>query len=260
MLILLINTTATLQAKQSRLLYHISANESIKVIDNQSRLSFIHSQHRHKSLTFDSLLTSSQLRQPNIYSLLYSTDTYMLIGTYERLLNISFNDLKVDTTRKQVIWRSRPNSGNECEAKVKNADDKLMYLCSNYIRGVVKVNKRLVVCGTNGSVPFCRRYYEGGELSDEFQQPQLSSLKRVTNNNYMDVDETAPFAHEDAVYFVNSGSYTLEPTINKLPNWGSLEIRSNPLARLVTTPKGALKSRLNILITQYFLIEKSGGP
>ncbi len=245
--------------KHSRILYHISPNQSIQVIDNQSHLYFTSSHtDLHKSLkstVFKNFL-SSDLNKPNIYSLLHFTDTCMLIGTYERLLNISFNDLKVNTEQNQITWSTRRSETNECDStKLKNLDDKIMYMCSNYIRGVVVLNQRLVVCGTNGSVPYCRGYSEG-KLNDEFQQPQLNSLKRVTDNNYLDVDETAPFIHQDSLYFVNSGSYTLEPTINKLVDWGLSDLES--FGKLVKTPKGALKSIFGFKKKFFFLQFKFG--
>jgi len=164
----------------------------------------------------------------------------MLVGTYERLLNISLNSLTTSIDQNQISWRSNPIYRKDCEFNSKHSDQKLMYKCGNYIRGVVNSKDTIVVCGTNASLPFCQRYLNG-KLTDEFQQPQLNSLTRITSNNYMDVDETAPFVHEDSVYFVNSGSYTIEPTINKLSNW-DISV-SSPFSKLIKTPKGALKSR-----------------
>ncbi len=241
-MIFLVSMAEITQATHARLLYHINSNESIRVIDKQSRVSLTQGGSAYQSTTFNPPDAIQSSNQPKLYSLLYSNEFYMLIGTYEHLLNISLDELKADYDHNQVSWLSNPIYRKDCELNSKRSDDKLMYKCGNYIRGVVELNETLIVCGTNNSLPFCQRYSDG-KLTDEFQQPQLNSLTRITSNNYMDVDETAPFVYAESVYFVNSGSYTIEPTINKLPtvNWETSV--SNPVAKPVKTPKGALKSR-----------------
>ena len=94
---------------------------------------------------------------------------------------------------------------------------KLLFACHNYITAALPLNDSLIVCGTNCSQPFCRHFPPAAHHHPphDFSQPQLSALARITPSNHLDAQQIPPFALPDAIYFVNAGSYTVEPTINK---------------------------------------------
>ena len=81
-------------------------------------------------------------------------------------------------------------------------------------------------------------------LIDEFQSPQFFTLNKMSKNNKFDSQNMIPaFSHNsDAIYFVNPGSFTQEPSINKQVVLKNSKFSS----RLVKTPRGALKSKENL--------------
>lgn len=239
-LMTILSATLRVNGRELNLLYHISSNESLRILDKQSRMSFL-SNGNNIAVHFDA--NHSQDNLPNLYSLLFANDQYMLVGTLERVLNISLSDLTVNSGHGEILWKTNPKFINNCRGfKLSSSSSKLLYKCRNYIRGVVYLNNTLIMCGTNSSMPYCQRYNGvSGGLIGEFNQPQLSTLKRISSNNYLDVDQAPVFEVDRAVYFVNAGSYTIEPTINKMAS--GYMMGTEPYARLIKTPKGALKSK-----------------
>lgn len=105
-------------------------------------------------------------------------------------------------------------------------------------------NDSLIICGTNSSQPYCRKYTQTNEtdfnLVEEFQNPQLFTLNKMSKSNKFDSQNNMipAFSHKsESIYFVNSGSFTQEPSINKQI------LKNNKFSsKLVKTPRGALKS------------------
>ena len=105
----------------------------------------------------------------------------------------------------------------------------------------MSIGDALILCGTNASMPVCRKYAAeetGLAVREDFYSPQLFAINRITSHNYLDAQQAPAFHYADAIYFINSGSYTIEPTINKQI------VGETNFATLVKTPKGALKSKL----------------
>jgi hypothetical protein len=69
----------------------------------------------------------------------------------------------------------------------------------------------------------------------------LFSLNKINKNNkfLFDTNSGVPaFSYSsDAIYFVNSGSFTQEPSINKQP----FSKRGVVSSRLIKTPRGAIR-------------------
>ncbi len=111
----------------------------------------------------------------------------------------------------------------------------------------------LIVCGTNSSQPFCRKYNissnpnENFILSEEFQSPQFYLHNKMSKHSKLDSQSMIPaFSHNsESIYFVNPGSYTQEPSINKQV----VSKNSKFSAKLVKTPRGAIKSNNRIFNT-----------
>lgn len=100
----------------------------------------------------------------------------------------------------------------------------------------------LIVCGTNTSQPYCRRYSINSStneysLLDEFQNPPILTLNRIASKS--NLIPAFASSKSDAIYFVNSGSFTQETTINK-----QITDENSKFTKLVKTPKFALKSKI----------------
>jgi hypothetical protein len=78
------------------LLYHVTSSESIKIIDKAQRVSLITEQ----------LENPHQNNLPNLYSRLYSTDQYMLLGTREKILNVTLATLSLNGQENGIRWES----------------------------------------------------------------------------------------------------------------------------------------------------------
>jgi hypothetical protein len=153
------------------------------------------------------------------------------------------------------------------------------YVCDNYIQAFVPVGhnspRTFIACGTNSSQPFCRQYSSSSlvgmsnfRLVDEFQTPNIIQLNKLTSASGIVQQVPPPFYYKSAVYFFNTGSFTQEPNIHKQTLSTSSEpyddqsVQDNSsyeenkmdvgvrakFAKLVKTPRGALKSNLNNLI------------
>ena len=87
------------------LLYQVSSEESLRIIDKANRISVLD----NKQLTeaFDPAETNKQ-DWPHLYALLHSTDSYMLIGTRNALFNISLSNL--NSQLKVNFWIDKKNS------------------------------------------------------------------------------------------------------------------------------------------------------
>ena len=75
------------------LLYHVTNTESIKIIDKARRVSFL-DENGSKYLDLKTPDQNEQL--PNLYTLLYSGDKYVLLGTREKILNVSLDTLALN--------------------------------------------------------------------------------------------------------------------------------------------------------------------
>lgn len=73
------------------LLYHVTSTESIKIIDKSRRVSFLDG---HSSVL--DLQNPEQSKLPNLYTLLYSSDTHVLVGTREKILNVTLDTLALN--------------------------------------------------------------------------------------------------------------------------------------------------------------------
>lgn len=231
-LVLMIQWSHQYEAK-AILLYHVNSNESVKIIDKRNRISYLNKHEDNSAIEFHS--ETSDL--PKLYNLLFYNQDYMLVGTRERVLNITLSDLNADQALNDLDWKSRNIYRLECLETKLDSTEKILFTCHNYISAAIELNNSLITCGTNASIPFCRKYNSNThELLYEFKQPQISALNRITSNNYLDAQQIPPFFEDESIYFVNSGSYTIEPTINKQV------IYNDRFSTLIKTPKGALKN------------------
>lgn len=73
------------------LLYHVSSTESIKIIDKSRRVSFLDG---HSSVV--DLQSPGQSKLPSLYTLLYSSSTHVLVGTREKVLNVTLDTLALN--------------------------------------------------------------------------------------------------------------------------------------------------------------------
>ena len=121
-----------------------------------------------------------------------------------------------------------------------------------------ELESTLIVCGTNSSQPFCRKYNVSSKaddddddyftLSEEFQSPQFYLHNKMSKNNKFDSQNMIPaFSHNsESIYFVNTGSFTQEPSINKKVILKNSKFSS----KLVKTPRGALKSKISTILNR----------
>lgn len=247
------------------LLYYVTNEESLNTIDKMNKVSLLFNNDNYKSdflstvETFndEKLLTddSSKSSAPKLYSLLYAQSDYMLIGTKSRLINISLSSIN-SMKNKFLFW---PQSSANSKSKTKSdCLTSKSSSCQNYIRTAVPLNiyqdneleSTLIVCGTNSSQPFCRKYNVSSKaddddddyftLSEEFQSPQFYLHNKMSKNNKFDSQNMIPaFSHNsESIYFVNPGSFTQEPSINKQVILKNSKFSS----KLVKTPRGALKN------------------
>lgn len=235
--------TVTSQSLATKILmYHVTDNESIEIIDKSNKVSFTDGQRNHADFKPDS---KNQL--PNHYKLLFSNSDYMIIGTKDKVLNISFVDLQKSSQSKDLApWVSKTHENeSRCKSASFNSKEQL-YHCNNYITAFIQLKNSMIQCGTNAGLSSCRQY-TGSVHSHEFQNPQLSAVYRITSNNYMDVHQIPPFLSEDSIYYIHSGSYIAESTINKQI------MNDEKFDTLIQTPKGALKSMIffNLIIYLY---------
>lgn len=218
------------------LMYHITSNESIEIIDKSNKVSLINGQQNHADFFKpDPRNVNNQL--PKHYKLLFSNSEYMVIGTKEKVLNISFVDLQKNSQSKDLApWISIARGREtKCFKPSTTYSKENLYHCHNYITAFIQLKNSMIQCGTNAGLSSCRRY-TGKNHNQEYQNPQLSAVYRITSNNYMDVHQIPPFLSDDSIYYIHSGSYIAESTINKQI------MHDEKFDTLIQTPKGALKN------------------
>ena len=82
--LVLINNHIESKSIKAILLYHVTGNESVKIVDKENRVSYLNDIAYNLDVDF-----SNKNDLPKLYNVLYSNRDYVLIGTHERIVNIS---------------------------------------------------------------------------------------------------------------------------------------------------------------------------
>ena len=223
-------------AKQNRvLLYKVNDDQSIYIIDKLNKLSFINNKNEFniKTIDFDVNNNKHEIQQ---LDLLYAENDYMLVGSINKVYNISLNDLenrKIESDWSTNLDLVKHRTVLDCDRK------RNPYECNNYIKTAIpfKDKNLLLTCGTNMNKPFCRKQIEH-KFESNFLLPQFLQLPK---SFHIRTQNIPAFDYSQSIYFFHSQlpsqdiykqNYVISNTNNDIQ-----------FTELIKTPLGVIKSK-----------------